>query len=245
MIKQDSISYQDGEDKLIGQLVFEDQSNIAQPGIVLFPAFEGIAEFTINYAKDLVTKGFVVLVADIYGDAKSADTIEGCFELVMPFLQDRALVRRRATLAFEALFKVPQVDAATIGTMGFCFGGMCALEIARSGADIKAVVAAHSAVAQADLENNNQCQHFLVLNGYADQQVPPAHIEAFANEMAEHNVADWDYHFFGNAKHSYTDPKTGTFNPEKEKEMGRVYSPIAAQRCFNYAVEFFRETLKN
>ena len=245
MLKQQTMTYHDDDNKLIGQFIYDEQNSAPQPGIVLFPAFEGIAEFAINYGKDLAKHGFAVLVADIYGDAKTTDTIEGCFELVTPFLKDRALVRRRAQLAFTTLADQQSVDNSRIGTMGFCFGGMCGLEIARSGANIKAVVAAHSAVAHAELENHNQCQHFLILNGYADQQVPPSHIADFAEEMKQHNVKDWDYHFFGHAKHSYTDPKTGTFNPEKEQEMGRAYNPVAAKRCFHYAVAFFKETLSS
>jgi dienelactone hydrolase len=60
--------------------------------------------------------------------------------------------------------------------------------------------------------------------------------------MEESNV-DWTFTFFGNAKHSFTDPGTGSFDPAKEKKMGRVYDKTAAERTFRYGVDFFRETL--
>ena len=54
MMKQRTVTYTDNADKLLGQLVYDDENSAPQPGVVLFPAFEGIAEFSVNYAKDLI-----------------------------------------------------------------------------------------------------------------------------------------------------------------------------------------------
>jgi len=236
------IEYFDGEQKLISQL-FAPDDNEQHPGVIIFPAFEGLAEFATDYAKKLAEKGFVVLAADIYGDGSTSDTIEGCFELISPFLAARDLVRRRSVLAFEQLKQQDNVDIAKIGAVGFCFGGMCVLELARSGANLNAGVTMHGVLAKSDLPTESIKAKLLILHGYQDPQAPPKQLFDFADEMKAAGVHDWTFAFFGEAMHSYTDPKTGTFDPNKEKEMGRKYDPVAAKRSFHYALDFFREHL--
>lgn len=235
------VEYFDGEQKLIGQFIGQEKPN--QSAIILFHAFEGRGEFTLDYANQLAAKGYAVFVADMYGDAKVANTIAGCFELIGPFLQDRNLVRRRAVLAYDTLLQQKNIDRNKIAAMGFCFGGMCALELARSGSEVQAVVTAHGVLAKSDLVTHPMKSKFLILHGYQDPQVPPTQLQSFAVEMETAGVQDWMFTFFGHAKHSFTDPKTGTFDPAKEKEMGREYSEVVATRAFRYAVDFFNETL--
>lgn len=241
-MKPQRISYRDGEQELISQL-FMPTSGDKHPGILLFPAFEGLAEFTLNYAKRLAEHGFAVLAVDIYGGGKTADTIDGCFELIGPFLQDRALVRRRAELALTEFCQQPSIDQAKIGAAGFCFGGMCALELGRSGANIQAIVSMHGVLVKSELPTEIIKAKLLILHGFLDPQVPPQELFNFAEEMKAAQVHDWTFTFFGEAMHSYTDPKTGTFNPDQEKKMGRKYNAAAAGRSFHYTVDFFREQL--
>lgn len=243
-MQHETIHYFDGDQKLIGELIFDAHSNAKRPGIIVFPAFEGRSEFAVNYAENLAKQGYVALAADMYGNAETTNTIDGCFKLVSPFFEDRALTRRRALLAFQALSQHPLVDNHKIGAMGFCFGGMCVLEIARSGENLIAGVTAHGVLTKADLPNNTIKSKLLILHGYQDPLAPHESVDQFAKEMAEANVNDWTAVFFGTAKHSYTDPLTGTFDPAKEKTMGREYHKIAAERTFRYAVDFFAEQLQ-
>ena len=242
-MQQQTINYVDGSQKLIGELMAEDLTANNQPAIILFPAFEGRGDFAIDYAKKLADKGYVVLVADMYGDAQVAHTLDGCFELITPFLQDRNLVRKRAFLAYETLLQQPQINKNKIGAVGFCFGGMCMLELARSGAELHAGVSMHGVLAKSGLPTQAIKSKLLILHGYQDSQVPPEQLQHFAEEMQTAGVDDWTFTFFAQAKHSFTDPKTGTFDPVKEKEIGREYHAVAAERSFNYAVEFFNEIL--
>lgn len=239
-----TIEYFDGNEKLIGELIGDKQQG-PQPALVLFSAFEGRGSFAIDYAKKLAEHGFLVLVADMYGEARIANTIDGCYKLVKPFLENRELVRRRSLLAFETLKQQKNVNKNKIGALGFCFGGMCALEIARSGVDLKAVVSLHGVLSKSNLETHPIKSKILSLAGYKDPQVPPQQIENFEKEMEQAHVKDWTLIFFGDAKHSFTDPKTGTFDPAKEKEMGREYNKIAAERSFRYTVDFFHEILRD
>lgn len=240
-MQNETIEYFDGDQKLIGQLIGDEKPN--QSAIILFHAFEGRGNFTLDYAKRLAEKGYVVFVADMYGNAEVADTIEDCFKLITPFLQDRSLVRRRAILAYETLLQQKNINQNKVGAMGFCFGGMCVLELARSGANLQAGVTAHGVLAKSNLPTHAIKSKLLILHGYKDKQVPPEQLQAFAQEMEVANVEDWTFVFFGHAQHSFTDPKTGTFDAAKEKELGREYSKVAATRSFQYAVDFFNECL--
>lgn len=240
-----TIEYFDGAQKLIGELFFDEHHPGKQPTILLFPAFEGRGSFALDYAKKLAEHGYATFVADMYGNAEVADTLEGCIKLITPFLQDRNLVRKRALLAHETLTKQEQVAKNKMGAIGFCFGGMCVLELARTGADLQAGVSVHGVLAKSDLVTRPIKSKILALHGYEDPQVPPTELAKFAQEMQEAKVADWTFTFFGHAKHSFTDPKTGTFDAHKEKAMGREYSKIAAERSFRYALDFFHECLAN
>ena len=242
-MKQQSIEYTDRQDKLIGQLIYNDndQKMENRPTVIVFPAFEGLGEFAINYGHRLAEKGYVAFVADVYGEGKTADTIEDCMQLITPFLNDRALVRRRATLAFDTAVQLAPVNQNNIASIGFCFGGLCALELARAGTSIKATVTAHGVLQASDLPTEKMLGKFLILHGFKDPQVPPTELTGFAKEMEAAHVDDWTFIFFGNAMHSFTDIKTGTFDPAKEAQMGRAYHEIAAHRSFRYAIDLFNE----
>ena len=235
------IEYFDGSQKLIGELIVDSQSKAKQTAVILFPAFEGKGDFISEYAQKLAKLGFVTFIADMYGDAKHGKTIEECFALITPFLKDRELVRRRAVLAYETLNKQASIGQNKISAVGFCFGGMCVLELARSGANLHAGVSMHGVLGKSYLPTHSIKSKLLILHGYEDPQSPPDALDKFSQEMNETNVEDWTFVFFGKAKHSFTDPRTGTFNPSKEKEMGREYHKISAERSFQYCVNFFEE----
>src|SRR5690606_12146160 len=141
-----------------------------------------------------------------------------CFKLITPFLQNRNLVRDHALAAFNTVSNLDRVAKNKIGAIGFCFGGMCMLEVARSGAALKAGVSAHGVLKQSDLKTHPITSKLLILHGYQDPQVPPDQLNDFAKEMYAAHNDDWTFTFFGNGKHSFTDPKTGTFDAKKEAE---------------------------
>jgi dienelactone hydrolase len=239
-----ALDYFDGTQKFKGTLFYDEHQTLPQPAIILYHAFEGASQFTLDYGKRLALQGYVVFVADMYGDGQTADTIDGCFALVMPLLQDRKVVRHRAVLAFETLLKQKQVDSKRVGAAGFCLGGMCMLELARSGAALHSGVTLHGILAKSDLATYPIKANLLLLQGYADPQVPCDALPLFAEEMNTAGASDWTFIYFGHAKHSFTDPKTGTFHAEKEMEMGREYNETIANRAFVYLSEFFKEQLK-
>lgn len=241
-MKTETIKYYDGEQLLVGEFIYPtnwDQKPLAT--VILFHAIEGRGDFVVDYAKKIADKGFITFVADMYGNGEATDSLKRGFELITPFLQDRNLVRRRALVAFDTVIKNPHVDKSKVSAIGFCFGGMCVLEVARSGANLYSGITLHGVLGKSDLPTHDIKSKLLILHGYRDPQVPPENLNLFANEIDAAKTKDWTFVFFGHAQHSYTDPKTGTFDPVKEKEMGRAYDPLAAKRAFNYVIEFLTE----
>lgn len=231
------VSYFDDKQKLIGSF-FE---NPKKPTLILFPAFEGYSDFSKDYALYLVEKGFQVFIADMYGDQFSGKNLDDCFSKISPFLENRSLVRKRALLAFDAIKDLPSVDKNQIGAFGFCFGGMCALELARSGVDLKGCVTIHGILKKSDLDTQIVKSKILICHGLMDPQVPFESLMEFAEEMQKASNNDFRFLVFGEAKHSFSDPKTGTFDPVKEKQMGRAFNKEAAYESKKQLTLFFNE----
>lgn len=222
--------------------LYQPDTQAPQAMILLFPAFEGWSSFIEQYAEFFSSAGFLTVAVDFYGQRQSASDMAGCFSLVGPYLDDRALVRSRAQQVFQYWHDL--FPALQVGAMGFCFGVQSVLELARSQPLLKAGVGAHGMLACSDLPSLDVIETaLLMLQGYSDPLVPPEQCLDFAQEMKKHHVADWNLMFFGQAKHSFTDPQTGNFEPEKEKDLGRVFDALAARRVQRLAKDFFEQTL--
>jgi dienelactone hydrolase len=230
------LSYQDGDTTCVGYLAYDDTHTHQRPVVMICHAFEGRNDLACEYARKCAEQGYVGFAVDMYGDAAVADTLEGCMAHLMPFFQDRAKLRARILAAFNAIKAVDVVDNDNIGAMGFCFGGMTVLDLARSGANVKGVASIHGVFAAPEgLDVGEIKAKVLCLHGYKDPQVPPAALAPFAEEMDKHGV-DWQVHYFGNAKHAFTDPDAAKIGAP---EMGREYNEEATACSWEYSLDLF------
>ena len=179
-MQQADVTYQDGDITCIGNLPYAPKHGDSQPGVILFPAFEGRKDLFLEQAKTLVAEGFSVLVSDVYGEGKVGTSMEESMSLMMPFFENRVALRARVHAAFDAIHQVECIDAQRISAIGFCFGGMCALDLARSGAALQGAVGFHSVFSAPEgLANEAITAKILLLHGYDDPQVPPRGINRF------------------------------------------------------------------
>ena len=158
---------------------------------------------------NLAQRGYVAFAIDVYGKGKRAKNSAEAGALATPFYKDRALLRARCQAALAELVKRDDVDAKRIGAMGFCFGGSAALELARSGADLKGVVVFHGGLTTPDpADAKNVKGRLLILHGALDPLVPPADVAAFMTEM---NAFKIPYRLiaYPGAVHSFTNPDAG------------------------------------
>ena len=223
-----------------GHLAFDPSREDPLPGLLMAPNWMGISAGAVEIAKSVAEQGYVVLIADLYGQGTRPSNADQAGAAMMPLKNDRALLRKRMWAAYDALKNqgLAQVDSNKLATFGFCFGGCCSLELARSGAPLQAAVSFHGTL---DTPNPIDAQSIkgavLVLHGASDPLVPNEQIPVFEAEMNAAGV-DWQLTSYGGAVHSFTDPHANV--PGK-----MMYDAKTAGRAFtamhNLLDEVFRD----
>ncbi len=230
-----TIDYYDGNTQFEGYLAYHD-TGTPKPAVLVSHDWSGRRELACKGAERIAEMGYVGFALDIYG--KGIFGADGDADrngaLMAPFAQDRALLRRRINAALHAVRQLPQVDANRVAAMGYCFGGLCVLELARSGADVKGVVSIHGIFAPGNVPNETITAKVLCLHGHDDPMVPPEQVLAFETEMTRANV-DWKIHVYGGTMHAFTNPKAN--NPS----FGTVYKEVAANRAYRSIADFLTE----
>lgn len=202
-----SLEYRDSAAELRGVLVTDDSAAARRPGIILFPDARGIGSHAIACAEQLAGLGFVVLVADLYGGGRTAPDVPQAIELMNALRADTARWRERAEAAHLALARRETVDATKLAAIGYCFGGSTALELARTGADLAAIVSFHGGFPNERSEDSaNIKARVLVCHGAADTLVSLTQLANFERDMRATSV-DWQVHVYGGAAHGFTNPE--------------------------------------
>ncbi len=206
-----------------------------KPVIFVFHAWEGKGVFAEQKAIELAKLGYVGCALDLYGKGKFGVSREECSALMHPLFSDRAKLRQRILTYRDVLEKIPEADLSKIGAIGFCFGGLCALDLARSGADIKGVVSFHGLLgAPETLQNKKISSKVLVLHGGKDPMVSKKELFNFIEEM-ELKEVDFQVHIFGRAMHAFSNPEAN------DSSFGTLYDKDADKRSFELMKLFFLE----
>lgn len=201
------LTYRDSVAILQGVLVHDDAAITPGPGIILFPDARGIGSHALACAERLAGLGFVVLVADLYGGGRTAPDVPQAIELMNALRADTARWRERAEAARLALMQQSAVEPGKLAAIGYCFGGTTALELARTGADLAAVVSFHDGLTSERPEDAvNIKAKVLVCHGAADALVSLAQLASFEDIMSR-TLVDWQVHVYGGAAHGFTNPE--------------------------------------
>lgn len=202
-----SVVYQIDGQAYESRLLVGGEGVSARPCLVMAPNWMGISAGAEDIAREVASHGYAVLVADLYGQQVRPSGPEQAGAAMMPLKEDRALLRKRMQAALDQLLAQNDVslDKQRLGAFGFCFGGCCALELARAGAPLRATVSFHGTL---DTPNPGDAKRIqgkvLVLHGASDPLVPREQLPAFEHEMNAANV-DWQLVSYGGAVHSFTD----------------------------------------
>lgn len=206
MISQSNISYQYNNQTFEGVLVSPNNVSNKLPALLMVPNWLGITKEAIYLAKQQAEKGYIVFIVDLYGKTVRPQNSQQAGEAMTPLKENRQELRQRMNKALDILLKEINIDKQKIATFGFCFGGCCTLELARSGADIKAAISFHGNL---DTPNIRDAQNIkgsiLVLNGANDPMIPDDQITDFFNEMKSAPSVDWQFINYGGAVHGFTD----------------------------------------
>jgi dienelactone hydrolase len=143
----------------------------------------------------------------MYGDRRVARNLQEVAHLVGVFRAEPEQLRVRARAALATLAAMSQVDTGRLAAIGFCFGGSVVLELARDGADLKAVVSFHGVLpTKAPAAPGRVKASVLVCTGADDPLAPPDQVADFENEMRSAQVRDWQVISYGNTLHGFTNP---------------------------------------
>jgi len=236
-IREQLIEYRDGQALLEGFFCHDDSRPGPQPAVLISHAWGGRDEFVERKARRLAWNGYAAFALDMFGKGKRGTTNEECTALITPFMQDRALLARRITAALETLTAQPQVDSRRIAAMGFCFGGLCVLDLARAGTDVRGVASFHGLLKPSGLPAKKIGAKVLMMHGYDDPMAPPEDVLAIAKELTAAG-ADWQLHAYGNTKHAFTNPEA------HDSSLGLLYNDAADRRSWHTLMQFLEEVLR-
>jgi dienelactone hydrolase len=233
------IDYRDNGVNLRGYLAFDEKGDGQRPGVLVFHEGLGLGDFAMARARMLAEMGYVAFAADMFGDRRQARNLQEVANLVGGLRSQPETLRARGRAALATLAALPQVDSNRMAAIGFCFGGSVVLELARDGADLKAVVSFHGALAtQMPAVAGKVKASVLVLTGADDPLAPPDQVKAFEDEMRNAEVGDWQVVSYGNTLHGFT-------NPAADGSMMRtaMYNAQADRRSWAAMRGFFDEVL--
>ncbi len=236
-MKTSLITYQDHNTTLEGFSVHSGEE--MRPLVILCHAWNGRDEFICDKAREIAEWGYASFALDMYGKGILGKTKEENALLKKPFMEDRSLLQKRVVKGFEVASRLSYVDAKRVAVLGFGFGGVCALDLARSGVDLKGAISiyGHFDSPPALLLKPIRAK-ILILHGYNDPVASQQTLEGFEKEMDQGQV-DWQAHVYGGTMHAFAAP--GANDPQ----AGVLYNPLAAKRAWVSIRNFLAETLQN
>lgn len=227
--------YHHGEQECHAYLAFDDRIDTPRPLVLVIHDWSGRNAFACQKAEQLAKLGYVGFAVDMYGLGRLGETKEEKMGLMEPLISDRALLKARVLAAFDAAKELNEVDETKTAAIGFCFGGLCALDLARSGAEITGVVSFHGLLHPPEERPIRTIKaKILALHGYDDPMVSPDQVRAFADEMTKAQ-ADWQVHMYGHTQHAFTNPLA------QDPAFGTVYNSLAEKRSMQSMVCFLDE----
>lgn len=237
-VKSKNVVYKKGSETFEGVLFTPDNVRGKAPAILLVANWMGISDETKTQAERFANLGYVVFAADVYGQGIRPKSADEAGKLAGKYKGDRKLFRDNLVAGLNELKKQTNVDTSKLAAVGYCFGGTGVIELARTGADLKAVLTFHGGLdSPTPADGKNIKAHVIAFHGADDPYVKPEELAAFEKEMRDSKI-DWQLVKFGNSVHSFTEKGAGTDNSK-----GAAYNELADKRSFADATQFLKDTL--
>lgn len=233
MTRETPVGLRFGDEELEGVLVAR-RDSARRPGVILFPTVMGVSDLELGFARQLVHLGYTGFVADLFGKQFRGASRDVMMNELKRLRSDRASLRERLLTVLESVRRLDAVEPDRIVAIGYCFGGQCALDLARSGADIAGVASFHGLFDPPGLEPRPIKAKVLAFHGWDDPLVPPEAVVALGDELTAAG-ADWQIHAYGHVQHGFTNPGATGAVP------GVVYNEIAAERSWTSLINFLEE----
>lgn len=203
-----------------------------QPVVLVFHGWEGRSDAQVEIAKKLAASGYAAFACDLFGKGVRGEITGDNSALIAPLLQDRVLLRERLLGTVSFVGTLRGVDAQRVAAIGFCFGGLCALDLARAGTDVRGVASFHGVLGRPESLPIMPIQaSVIVFHGWEDPMAPPKDVVALGHELTSAK-ADWQIHAYGNTMHAFM--AVGVDRPQ----AGLQYNARSAKRAWT-ALEAF------
>ena len=235
-LKTTAIDYHHGDVALQGYFAVDDDSSTPKPLVLIGHQWAGHDEFVQQHADRMAQQGYAAFAWDVYGKGVLGSSPEENEKLMTPFVQDRQLLQDRLMAALDTAKELPGVDTTRIAAFGFCFGGLCALDLARAGLPLQGVASFHALLMPNGLEQKEIRARTLLMHGAEDPLAPD---DAFLDWKKEFTAAgaDWEARVYGHAKHAFAVPGA------KNDDIGLEHQATAEQRSTAALDAFLAEVL--
>jgi dienelactone hydrolase len=234
-VKTETVDYRDGQQVLQGYFAWDDKVSGKRPAVLVIHEWKGHGDYVRMRARKLAERGYLAFACDMYGKGVYAKDHAEAAKLAGAFFGNRDAMRRRALAGLERMTAHPLCDRSRLAAIGYCFGGTSVLELARAGADLKAVVSFHGALKTPMPARPGAVRaRVLVCHGGSDAGVNPD-LQGFRDEM-DAAGARYEIAIYGGAVHSFTVEEAGT-DPSK----GMAYDPVADRRSWKSMEDLLEE----
>lgn len=231
------VEYTDAGTVLEAYMAYDDSVDGPRPGVMVVHAWAGRSPFEQEVANKLAAMGYVGFAMDVYGKGVLGGGPDENAALMQPFLDDRPGLQRRLGAAMDVLANQGEVDANRVAATGYCFGGLCVLDLARTGREFRGAVSFHGLFnAPGNTDGNAIKAKVLALHGWDDPMVPPDSVVGLASEMSAAG-ANWQIHGYGGTLHAFTHPEANA------PDMGAMYNADADRRSWEAMSNFLGEVL--
>ena len=237
MLDTREVEYRHDKALLSGFFALNKKQSGRRPAIIVCHAWSGRDQFSCDKAIEIAERGYVGFALDVYGKGVLGTSFDQKTKLMSPFLDDRSHLDQRLRVAYDALVEQPEVDKERIAAIGFCFGGLCVLDMVRSGVNVRGVVSFHGLLKgrpQSSVANTDS--RILLLHGDGDPMVSFDDVGGLREELNTMG-APWQMHVYGKVKHAFTNPQA---NDEK---LGTVYDAEADRHSHQLMWHFLDEVL--
>jgi len=234
MSKERSVAHQFEGERLESVFVGR-RDGEPRPTVILIPTVMGVSPLEIGFGRQLIELGYNALVADLFGKEFHGAPRDTCFGEMTRLRADRAALRRRLQHVLDVTRGLDEVKRDQIVVAGYCFGGQCALDLARSGAGIAAAVSFHGLFDPPGLALEKISAKVVAFHGWDDPMVPPEMVVALGNELTRAG-ADWQIHAYGHVGHGFTNPHASDLQID-----GVAYNALAAERSWTSFINLLEE----
>ena len=205
------------------------------PTVLVFHGMEGRSDAQLQFATRLTAWGYRAIAVDLFGEDVSRGGMEATGAAMAAFVDDRDALAQRLTTVLETLTAAPRVDPSRVAAIGFCFGGLCVLELARAGHALAGVASFHGLLtAPAHHDARDVTAKVIVFHGWDDPYAPPDDVVALGREFSGRGI-DWQLHAYGNTMHAFMAPWAD------DPARGILHSESAARRAWTSLEHFLGE----